>query len=468
MDRHTRRMQRIRLRSRRTKLAAGIAIVAASVVVLAAAAFGQQGSGTPERPKPQVDVADLTPAQQPVDPGWEGQVGTDANLVGVQWSGDQGADFTVEVRRGSGEWRKAGEVGTNDAEPDPGSADAAAAAAHQGGTNASEPIWVGKDVSGVRVRLDDGTAQDVKLHVIDSFDGKKPEANVESTGTPTVPTTAAAAPAAPATTAPGAPGSPPPSAGGGPGAVTTTSPPSEQGFGLPQSLAAVALATVAVAFVVRRRRVLAVLVGTVVLVGTACAPAPGGGGGDAARPIPDAIVARSQWAPDLPWNWDACPGGPEYSYVGTAIVHHTVNSNDYGPGDSIGIMRGIWAYHVQSLGYCDIAYNFIIDNYGVPFEGRLGGIDQPVIGAHAIGANTGTTGIAMLGTFSGVTPSGGALGTLENLIRWKLFIHGANPFDDPAADILGHRDTSATECPGDALYNYLPYTRHYVKLYWPQ
>jgi hypothetical protein len=72
----------------------------------------------------------------------------------------------------------------------------------------------------------------------------------------------------------------------------------------------------------------------------------------------------------------------------------------------------------------------------------------------------------MLGTFSSVTPSAGALGTLENLIRWKLYIHGNNPFDDPAADILGHRDTSSTECPGDALYNYLPYTRHYVKLYW--
>jgi hypothetical protein len=289
------------------------------------------------------------------------------------------------------------------------------------------------------VRLDDGSVQDVKLHVIDSFRGKKPEVNLESTGTPA---------AAPTTTA----------------LTTTTTQPAQQDFGLGQGLAVAALATLAVAFIVRRRRTLAVLIATVILVGTACAPTKPGGGG--AAPIPDAIVARSQWAPDLPWNWGACPGGPEYAYVGTAIVHHTVNSNSYGPGDSVGIMRGIWAYHVQSLGYCDIAYNFIVDNYGVPFEGRLGGIDQPVIGAHAIGANTGTTGIAMLGTFSGVTPSPGALGTLENLIRWKLYIHGANPFDDPAADILGHRDTSSTECPGDALWNYLPYTRHYVKLYW--
>jgi hypothetical protein len=452
MDRKTRRMHRIRLRSRRTKLAAGVSIAAASVVVLAAAAFGQQGSGTPERPKPRVDVADLTSAQQPVDRGWDGQVGTDANLVGIQWSGDQGADFTVEVRDGNGDWRKAGDVGSNDAEPDPGSPDAAAAAAHQGATNASEPIWVGKDVSGVRVRLVDGTAQDVKLHVIDSFRGKKPEANVESTS-PT------------STTAP-APQPPPsaPSASSPPSTPTTTTTQPPERFGLGQGLAAAALATLVVAFIVRRRRLLAVLVVVVVAVGVACAPTKGGPGSPTG--IPGGIIPRSQWAPDLPWNWGACPAGPQYAYVANAIVHHTVNSNNYGPGESVGIMRGIWAYHVQSLGYCDIAYNFLIDNYGVPFEGRLGGIDQPVIGAHALNWNTGTTGIAILGTFSSVLPSNATLGTLEDLIRWKFKVHGVNPFEVDYAHILGHRDTYATECPGQALYNGLPAIRNAVKAGW--
>jgi hypothetical protein len=65
-----------------------------------------------------------------------------------------------------------------------------------------------------------------------------------------------------------------------------------------------------------------------------------------------------------------------------------------------------------------------------------------------------------------VLPGGGALGTLENLIRWKFKIHGVNPFDIDYAHILGHRDTSATECPGDALYNYLPNTRNNVKAFW--
>jgi hypothetical protein len=464
MDRKTRRMRRIRIRSRRTQLVAGVAIAAASVVVLTAAAFGQQGQGPPVPPTPKVDSVDLTANAGPVDAGWEGQVGTDANLVAVQWNGDQGAKYTFEVRNGNGEWRKAADTQVFDNGPDPGSQDARAGGATPDSKHVSEPVWVGKNATGVRVRLDDGSAQDVTLHVIDSTTGKEPGKNVESTGvnkTQPAPPPREPPPSAPAG---GNSGSPPSSSTS---TTTTTTEPAQQGLGLGQGLAAAALATVAVAFIVRRRRGLAVVIAVVVLVGSACTPTTDGGGGSA-QPIPDAIVARSTWAPDLPWNWDACPGGPEYAYVGTAIVHHTVNSNFYGPGDSVAIMRGIWAYHVQTLGYCDIAYNFIVDNYGTPFEGRLGGIDQPVVGAHSLGWNAGTTGIAMLGTFSSVFPSDGALGTLQNLIRWKLYIHGANPFDDEAADILGHRDVSSTECPGDALYNYLPFTRYYVKLFWPQ
>ena len=456
MDRKTRRLRHIRIRSRRTKLVAGAALVAASVVVLAAVALAEQGQEPSHLPKPQVEKVDLTPQLVPVDAGWEGQVGTYANLVAVQWNGDSSARYTFEFRNQDGKWLKAADSATFDNGPDPGSKDANAGGATPQTKNVTEPVWVGKDVTGVRVRLDSGSAQDVTLHVIDSTTGKKPDTNVESTSA--IPTTTPAPPPSPSAQPPaGDAGS-----GGAPPSSTTTTTQPLEGFGLGQGLAAAALASLAVAFIVRRRRLLAVLVVVVVAVGVACAPTkPGPPGG-----VPGGIVPRSQWAPDLPWNWDACPGGPEYTYVANAIVHHTVNSNNYGPGDSVGLLRGIWAYHVQSLGYCDIAYNFLIDNYGVPYEGRLGGIDQPVLGAHSLNWNTGTTGIAILGTFSSVLPSNATLGTLEDLIRWKFKVHGVNPFEVDYAHILGHRDTYATECPGQALYDYLPYTRHYVKLYW--
>ena len=80
--------------------------------------------------------------------------------------------------------------------------------------------------------------------------------------------------------------------------------------------------------------------------------------------------------------------------------------------------------------------------------------------------NTGTTGIAILGTFSSVTPSDATLTTLQDLIRWKFKVHGVNPFEQDAAHIYGHRDVYATECPGQAFYDTLPYVRYYVKAGW--
>ena len=58
----------------------------------------------------------------------------------MQWNGDSGAEFTVEVRDRNGDWRKGSDVGSNDALPDPGSADATAAAAKADSENVSEPI----------------------------------------------------------------------------------------------------------------------------------------------------------------------------------------------------------------------------------------------------------------------------------------------------------------------------------------
>jgi len=436
-----------RERGRRLKLGIGGAVAAVALAALGATGLGQ-AQDAPGQPKPQIHHVDLTPESTPVAAGWEGQVGTDANLVAVQWDGDKDAAYTFEVRNGQGQWRQAAETTVFDNGPDPGTQDAVHGATPES-RHVSEPVWVGKDVTGVRVRLDDGAAQDVTLHVIDSTRGKKPETNVESTSTTSTPASRSS--------------SSRPS-GGGPDASS----PTQQGAGLGQGLAVAAVASLVVAFIVRRRRAVAVLVVAVVAL-AACAPTKGGpppGPPQSPTSIPGGIVSRQSWGGDLPWNWGACPNGPEYAWVGDAIVHHTVNSNNYGPGDSVAMIRAIYAYHVNTLGYCDIAYNFLIDNYGTPFEGRIGGIDKPVVGAHALNHNTGTTGIAVLGTFTDVAPSGAAEGTLTDLIRWKFKVHGVNPFEQDAAHIYGHRDVNATECPGQVFYNDLPFIRNNVKAGW--
>ena len=109
-----------------------------------------------------------------------------------------------------------------------------------------------------------------------------------------------------------------------------------------------------------------------------------------------AIISRTEW------GGDSVPprAAPEYGEVQAAFVHHTVNSNDYAPEESAGIVLGIARYHRDSNGWNDIGYNFLVDKYGQVFEGRAGGVDQAVIGAQAQGYNSVSTGIACLGTFS--------------------------------------------------------------------
>jgi len=156
-----------------------------------------------------------------------------------------------------------------------------------------------------------------------------------------------------------------------------------------------------------------------------------------------------------------------------AIVHHTAGSNSYSRSQSAAIVRAIELYHVLGNGWNDIGYNFLVDKYGQVFEGRYGGIDRNVVGAHAQGFNTGSVGVALLGTYTSTAPSAAALRSLEALLAWRLdlahvdprstltYISGGNPRFAAGAPVFlraisGHRDTGFTTCPGYALYRRLP------------
>ena len=186
----------------------------------------------------------------------------------------------------------------------------------------------------------------------------------------------------------------------------------------------------------------------------------------AAEPEPD-VVRRAEWGASK------CKPrvAPSHGEVRAAVIHHTVNPNDYSQSEAPQIVLGICLYHRNTNGWNDIGYNFLVDRFGTLYEGRSGGLDAAVIAAHAEGFNAQTTGIANIGTFSEVTQSAAALDSTARLIRWKLPLHGyptngrpvlvsaggsTNRYPSGAkvrlARVHGHRDTSATACPGDLLY----------------
>ncbi|TDC72229.1 peptidoglycan recognition protein family protein, partial [Streptomyces hainanensis] len=192
---------------------------------------------------------------------------------------------------------------------------------------------------------------------------------------------------------------------------------------------------------------------------------------DRAAPRPS-IVSRAGWGADESLR----ESGFLYTdTVKTLFVHHTAGGNDYACSDSPALIRGIYRYHVESQGWRDIGYNFLVDRCGTIYEGRAGGVAEPVQGAHTLGFNHNSTGVALLGTHSDTAPSTQAQDALARLTAWKLGLHDGDPTGTrnrestggkwPAGTIVeldnvsGHRDAYATDCPGGRLYDELPALR---------
>ena len=90
--------------------------------------------------------------------------------------------------------------------------------------------------------------------------------------------------------------------------------------------------------------------------------------------------------------------GPYYAGdLHMAVVHHSAGANSYTAAQVPSIIRAMQAYHMDANGWYDLAYNFVVDRFGVVWEGRGGGINRAVVGGHASGFNTGTTGVVVMG-----------------------------------------------------------------------
>ncbi|WP_406027449.1 N-acetylmuramoyl-L-alanine amidase [Nocardioides sp. NBC_00850] len=169
------------------------------------------------------------------------------------------------------------------------------------------------------------------------------------------------------------------------------------------------------------------------------------------------IYSRRQWGADESVRE---AGPPDYHEVRGGFVHHTVNTNSYTRDQVPGIIRSIYAYHVQSRGWRDIGYNFLVDKFGRIWEGRYGGVDRPVVGAHTSGHNSYGFGASAIGNFDNVAPPTALVNAFGTLFAWKLSLHGVrgNKGSTRMGDrtfshaIMGHRDAGSTACPGRYLY----------------
>lgn len=121
------------------------------------------------------------------------------------------------------------------------------------------------------------------------------------------------------------------------------------------------------------------------------------------------------------------------------VLHYsaTYPDQDYGVAD-------IRKMHL-ARGFNDVGYHYVIRRSGAVEKGRA----DTTVGAHVAGHNTGSLGICCIGGIERATgPNVGVDNRTEaqkaatvKLVRELLAKH-------PGAQVVGHRDLGATQCPG--------------------
>ncbi|MFI5556872.1 peptidoglycan recognition protein [Streptomyces sp. NPDC051738] len=438
---------------RRAWLTLGAVVLGGGGVVTYAVASPSGDPGAEGRAKRPVEVYDLA---------LKGTVGgkrelprTDTeqfSLVGVSWTGAvKQLDGTAQVRtRGleSGEWSTWQDLEVNIDPPEDLEA---------GMRGASEPLWVGPS-DGVQVQVvhEDGTTgslpKGLEVNLVDpgvvtdaETKATEPAAFVAEETSPAATPTDSTTPSDGTTATPtdGQTTTSPTPTDTTPSATPTTSDPASPSASTSPSPSAT----------------------------TPSAP-------PSTVPKPP-VTSRAGWGADESLS----PDPSEYNAdVKAVFVHHTTGANDYSCADSASVVRGIYAYHTQVNGWNDVGYNFLVDKCGTVFEGRKGGVDLPVLGAHTYGWNRESTGIAVLGEYTSTSASNAALASVARVAAWKLGQYGADPAGTVQLTagasqknyfgtsytagtkytfnrISGHRDGYNTQCPGNSLYAQLPTIR---------
>lgn len=122
------------------------------------------------------------------------------------------------------------------------------------------------------------------------------------------------------------------------------------------------------------------------------------------------------------------------SREGFAVHHSGANPNQS--------VQEIQNFHMDTRGWWDIGYNFLVRPNGDIYEGRgwLG------VGAHAHGHNTAFIGVCVIGNYEDTRPSAAAKASLAYLYQEARRIKGGK------LRVATHRQLDATACPGDELH----------------
>jgi hypothetical protein len=181
-----------------------------------------------------------------------------------------------------------------------------------------------------------------------------------------------------------------------------------------------------------------------------------------AIPLPD-YVDRETWGQPLGLTNLASRTPTTVTHL---VVHHSAGQTE--SSDFAAVVRSYWSFHVNSRGWIDIGYNWLVDPNGVIYQGRAFNTDgnRDVIGAHVSQQNSFLMGICVIGDYTTIVPSDAARISLHEMLAWKAGERNIDPLGRSVKsgygmqdNIAGHRDYMSTECPGNAFHPQLPSVR---------
>ncbi|RLD83101.1 MAG: hypothetical protein DRJ07_07310 [Bacteroidetes bacterium] len=190
--------------------------------------------------------------------------------------------------------------------------------------------------------------------------------------------------------------------------------------------------------------------------------------------VQPAFQGRDDWCPS-----GNCPKSTNSSAINPThiVVHHSAGQTN--SSDFAAVVRSYWDYHVNSRGWADIGYNWLVDPNGIIYEGR----GDRIRGAHSPCMNAVSTGICFIGNYEDSTqPSSAGMKALKDMIVWDatdknidvLTSGYVSALSGNMEHISGHKDgfdqypssnCTSTACPGANLHNKLQTIRTDVSNY---
>ncbi|MCC7390049.1 MAG: N-acetylmuramoyl-L-alanine amidase [Phycisphaerales bacterium] len=160
------------------------------------------------------------------------------------------------------------------------------------------------------------------------------------------------------------------------------------------------------------------------------------------------VIPRTTWTRATPKLWDTNP----MNGISRITVHHDGMTafTSTSQADAASRLESIRNSHVDSRGWADIGYHYIVDPAGRVWEGRPINLQ----GAHVADNNEHNLGVMVMGNYDQQSPTGASVKALDDFVAAMM-----RKYKVPVGRVYTHQEIRPTACPGRSLQRVMESTR---------